>query len=80
MLNDTRYFAVFTGNAAIAGRIVKFDRQQANAALWFGIAQPRQGFSGDQRHIAIQHQNVFIIRKKRRCLLHRVTGAQLFGL
>ena len=80
VLDNTGHFAVFTGNAAIAARIVQHHRQQTYSALRLGFAQTLQCFNGDQRYVAVQHQNVFIIREERRSLLHRMTGAQLFRL
>ena len=80
MLNNTRDVAVFTGDAAITAWIVQHDGQQTDTALRFGFTQASQGFNGDQRDIAVEHQNVFVIRKERRSLLHRMACAQLFGL
>ena len=80
VLNDAGHFAVLTGNTTITAWIVQHHRQQANSALRLGFTQALQRFNGDQRHVAVEHQNIFVIREERRSLLHRMTGAQLFSL
>lgn len=55
MLNDAGHFAVFTGDATIAARVVQHDGQQTDAALGFSFTQASQGFNGDQRDITVEH-------------------------
>ena len=77
---DAGHLAVFAGDAAIAARVVQYDGEKANTALGFSFTQAGQGFNGDQRDIAVQHQNVFVIGKERGRLLHRMASSQLFSL
>ena len=80
MFDNAHHGAVFTYDAAITARVLQLHRQQANATLRFGCQQARQRLDGDQWHIAIQHQHVFIIGKMRSRLLHRMAGSQLLSL
>ena len=80
MLNNPGYLAVFTRNAAIAGWIVQHDGQQTDAALRFGFTQASEGFNGDQRDVAVEHQDIFIISEEGCSLLHCMTCTQLFCL
>ena len=80
MLNNPRHVAVFTRNAAIAGWIVQHDGQQTDATLRFGFTQPSKGFNGDQRDVAVEHQDIFIISEEGCSLLHCMTRTQLFCL
>ena len=80
MLNDARHLAVITGDTAITGRIVQLNGQQTDPALRFCSAQAGQRLNGDQRHVAVEHQDVFVVREERGGLLHGVAGAQLFCL
>ena len=75
MLDNARHRAVIARNAAVAGRIVKLHRQQTDAALRFRFPQTLQCFDGNERHVAVQHQDIFIIAEERRRLLHGVPGA-----
>ena len=80
MLNNPRHVAVFTRDAAIAGWIVQHDGQQTDAALRFGFTQASEGFNGDQRDVAVEHQDIFIISEEGCSLLHCMTCTQLFCL
>ncbi|MNP78938.1 hypothetical protein D3C76_1766660 [compost metagenome] len=80
MFDNAHHGAVFTYDAAITARVLQLHRQQTNTTLRLGCQQAGQRFNGDQWHIAIQHQHVFIIGKMRCCLLHRMAGSQLLGL
>ncbi len=80
VLNNARHLAVFTGDTAITGRIVQLNGQQTNAALRLRGTQASQRLHGDQRHVTVKHQDIFVVGEERGRLLHGVTGAQLFCL
>ena len=80
MLNNANDLAILTSDTAIAGWIVEFYGQQTDTALRFGITQTLQRLNRNQRHVAVEHQNVFVVSKERCGLLHGVAGTKLLSL
>ena len=80
LLDDGRDLAgSITHDAAVTGRIIQFDREQAQL-LWADLfEQALQGFDFDQRHVTVENQHGVGL-DERHSLSHRMTGPQLFVL
>ena len=80
LLDNADDGAVFAYDAPVAAGIVQHHRQQADAAFRFGVAQTLQRLLRDQRHVAVKHQDIFVVSECGGGLLHCVAGAELFRL
>jgi len=83
LLHDGGHAAGFVPqDAAVAGGILGQETEQADTAGMFpGLGQQMaQGLLADQRHIAVEHQDIIARRDARQRLLHRMARAQLFAL
>ena len=66
--------------ASGAGRVREPDRQHGNGTIRTRVDEPRQGIGGDERHVAVEHEHLVLVRDVWQRLHHGVTCAVLFGL
>ncbi|MNF93226.1 hypothetical protein D3C84_758940 [compost metagenome] len=80
LFDDGRHFTcVITNDAAVTGRVIQFDGQQAQLLRPHLLEQALQGVDLDQRHIAVEHQHGVGLNE-RHGLSNGVAGTQLFIL
>ncbi len=80
MLHDARHVARrITHDASIAARVRQLGGHDGEPVA-SGIQQTLQGFRTHERHVAVEDQDVCILRELRHRLLHGVSGAELLGL
>ena len=66
-------------DAAVTGRVVQFDGEQAQLLRRYLLEQALKGFDFDQRHVTVKNQHGVGL-DERHGLSHGMAGAQLFVL
>ena len=80
LLDDGRDLASgIADDAAVAGRVVQFNGEQAQLLRRYFLEQALQGFDFNQRHVTVENQHGVGL-DERHGLSHRMAGPELFVL